>query len=145
MQPGKQSIGHPIDLASGVLHSEHLDAFIPGRVDLVWERRYSTSLLDGRPGPLGPGWSTRYFATLLRTPAGFELATHEGGLVVFDDAAGDIERGRVLRDLGTFQGLQRRGSRNVLTRWSPDTGAIDRYVFAVMPVGAVSFRAASRT
>jgi RHS repeat-associated protein len=136
--PGKHSVGHPVDLASGVLHSEHQDVFIPGQVDLDWERRYSTSLLDGPSGPLGSGWTTRYFATLMRTPSGFELITPEGGHDFFDDPAGSVDHGGVIRNVGSFQELRQTGNRYVLTRWNVDTGAIDRYVFALRPIGEAS-------
>src|SRR5262249_42123066 len=67
MKKGQQTVGHPVDVASGTVYSTHKDIDIPGKVDLTWERYYTTALLDLPSTPLGSGWTTRYFCTLTYT------------------------------------------------------------------------------
>src|SRR5262245_48560563 len=103
MKAGQRSAGHPIDVATGVVYARHEDVSIFGMVDLVWERRYTTALLGVPPGALGPGWTTRQFATLVRDPKQFLFFAPEGYVEVFADPEGKVERGEVVRNLGTFQ------------------------------------------
>jgi RHS repeat-associated protein len=48
--------GHPVDVATGRLFTDHVDFELPGPLPLVFERVYSSSL-SWRNGPLGYGWS----------------------------------------------------------------------------------------
>src|SRR5690348_11032251 len=89
-----------VDLATGNVHLEYEIAPIPGKLDLIWERRYSGTLL-GRPmGFLGPGWTCRYEATLTRQPDGFEFVTPAGAVEWLPDEGGAVERGETIRHLG---------------------------------------------
>ena len=67
-----------VDIASGTMSLSRHDVEIPGRVPLLWDRRYATSLLTRPPSPLGQGWFCGYFSTLLRTDTGFSLVTADG-------------------------------------------------------------------
>lgn len=50
--------GHPIDIATGKVFTEHTDFELPGPIPLQWERVYfSTSTYQG---PLGYGWHHSY-------------------------------------------------------------------------------------
>jgi RHS repeat-associated protein len=129
MRLGRTTVGHPVDVASGTVYSTHADIAVPGKVELVWQRRYSTALLDLPPGSLGPGWTTSYFATLTREQAGFRFFTPEGDLDWFADPSGAIERGAIVRNLSTFQELQKVGSHFIVTRWDQQIHSIERYVF----------------
>jgi hypothetical protein len=100
----------PVDVASGALHREYRELFIPDPFALVWARRYSTATLLTPEGPLGYGWTTEYFASLTPTPGGFELRTPHGGTETFTDAAGVVAAGGRIRNLGTFKELFRRGA-----------------------------------
>ena len=60
MLSGKVSVGHPVDVATGTVYSTYKDISIPGKVELTWERRYTTALLDIPQTPLGPGWTNRW-------------------------------------------------------------------------------------
>jgi RHS repeat-associated protein len=129
MQQGTKTAGHPVNVATGTVYSTHEDISIPGKVDLVWERRYSTALLDKSPSPLGPGWTTRYFAALTKAEGEFQFLAPEGEVEIFADPGNTVERGGVVRNLGTFQELAKRKNEYVVTRWDVETGEIERYVF----------------
>ena len=61
--------GHPVDVATGKVLTEHVDFDLPGPIPLRWERVwYSTSI---HRGPLGYGWHHAYDAALL--PVGSDL------------------------------------------------------------------------
>ncbi len=129
MSAGNHSVGHPVDVASGTVYSTHRDYTIPGRVELIWERHYSTALLDSPAGPLGPGWTTRYFATLTRLPGEYQFVTPNGDLETFSDPGGEVERGGTIRNLGTFQELMKSNGRYVVVRWDVESGNVERYFF----------------
>ena len=129
MLQGKKVIGHPVDVATGTVYSTHEDISIPGKVDLTWERRYSTALLEMPPSPLGHGWTTRYFATLTQSKGEFQFITPEGEIEIFADPEGTVDRGGSVRNLGTFQELAKQDERYIVTLWDVDTGEIERYVF----------------
>jgi len=135
LKTGSNSVGHPIDVATGVDYSDYEDITISGKVNLTWERCYSTALLDTPPSPLGPGWTNRYFSTLTHEDDKFLFVTSEGDLEVFDNADGTIEQGGVIRNLGSFLELTKRGDSYVITEWNVASGDIKRYVFKGGPKG----------
>src|SRR5512132_3924967 len=101
MSSGQRSIGHPVNVATGSVYSMHQDYVIVGKMDLVWERRYSTTLLEAPTGAFGPGWTTRYFATLTYAKGEYRLLTPEGESELFVDHEGQLDRGAIVRNLGT--------------------------------------------
>jgi len=129
MKTGRVSVGHPVDVAKGTVYSTHKDISIPGKVDLIWERRYSTALLSSPPSPLGPGWTTRYFSGLSYADGEYRFVTPDGELEIFADPNGEVERGKVIRNFGTFQEITCSGSRYIITQWDVDSGEIERFVF----------------
>lgn len=129
MSSGKKSVGHPIDVATGVMYSTHEDCAFPGKVAMAWERRYSTSLLNSSPGPLGIGWTAKYFATLTRSPGEYRFVSLEGDIETFADPVGQVERGGVVRHLATNIELTKSNGRYVLTHWNNQTDLVERYVF----------------
>jgi RHS repeat-associated protein len=129
MLQGKKAIGHPVDVASGILYSTHEDISIPGKVALTWQRRYSTALLNNPATPLGLGWTCRYFATLTMDDEVYRLISPEGEAEFFADPEGKVANGDIIRNIGTFQEMTKTGSRYIVTRWDVDTGKVERYVF----------------
>jgi RHS repeat-associated protein len=77
---GRISVGHPVDVASGVVFTASHDFVLPGPRKTVWERFYATSWLGSTC--LGIGWRHNFELTLTRTATGFEL-THEDGIIPF--------------------------------------------------------------
>src|SRR3712207_4490447 len=128
MRHGRAAVGHPVDVASGTVYLTRDDIGISGKLDLVWERRYSTSLLDS-PGALGPGWLAPRVAALTQAGEEFLFVMPEGGTEIFADPFGIVERGGVVRRRGSFEELRRWGNRYVVTRWDVDSGRVDRCVF----------------
>src|SRR5262245_56247632 len=133
MKTGQRSISHPVNVATGVVYSAHQDYVVRGKVDIVWERLYSTTLAGTFAGSLGPGWTTRYFATLTCSNAAYSFLTPEGEPESFVDTSGELARGGRIVNLGTFEELSKEGDRYVVTRWNVDSGQVDRYLF---PQGA---------
>src|SRR5262249_39630962 len=102
MRAGQTLVGHPVNVATGTVYSTHQDISLPAKVAWVWQRRYSPALLSGpAPGPLGLGWTTPYFASLTCGHGEFRFMTPEGDIELFTDPEGQLERGGVLRNLGT--------------------------------------------
>jgi RHS repeat-associated protein len=137
MSSGKKSVGHPIDVATGVMFSTHEDCSLPGKVALTWERRYSTSLLHRAASPLGIGWTARYFATLTRAAGEYRFVTLEGDVETFADPEGVVERGGVVRHLATSIELTKANGRYVLTHWNNAADLVERYVFLEGRAGEV--------
>lgn len=129
---GKVSVGHPVDVATGTLTHDFEDCVLPGRMPLVFARRYSSAMPERLDGLFGPGWSSPFQMYLRRDLDGYHLLSEDGEtLIPFDDFAGRVEQGRTVRNLGMFHELRRDGQRYVVTRWNPDTQEVVRYVFAV--------------
>jgi len=131
MLTGRVSVGHPVDIATGIVYSTYEDISIPGKVDLTWERLYTTPILDMPPTPLGPGWTNRYFSTLKydEEKKEFQFFAPEGYIETFADPDGKIEQGETIRNLGTFQELYKREDRYIIAQWDVETGEVERYVF----------------
>src|SRR4051812_43981968 len=91
-----------IDIASGNLSIEFTDLSVPGKVPLVWTRRYSGASVAGLPGALGRGWTHRYAATLTRIPGGFEFVTPAGATEWLADPDGKVEGGGLVRNPTAF-------------------------------------------
>jgi len=126
---GRVVAGHPVDVASGVLFNTWEDVQIPGRMDLVWERRYSTGLLDQPPTVLGPGWRVNYLSTLQEEHDGYRFISPEGDEILFQAQPHTLESGVVVRDLGTFTELSWDAGRFLVTRWDPEWHDAERFAF----------------
>ncbi|MBK9578118.1 MAG: hypothetical protein IPO40_13665 [Fibrobacteres bacterium] len=50
--------GHPVDIASGKVTTEHIDFAFPGPIPFEWKRWYSSA--SSYDGPLGVGWHHPY-------------------------------------------------------------------------------------
>lgn len=130
MRAGQTSVGHPVDVASGIVYSNTEDLSIVGRYDLTWDRRYSSIPSGDVPvTPLGRCWTSRYFSTLTLDGDSIRLYSPDGGSVSFDNSSKQLERGESLRDFGTFQELSLNENEYVLTRWSANSGEITRLIF----------------
>ncbi|MDO8334625.1 MAG: RHS repeat-associated core domain-containing protein [Nitrosomonas sp.] len=120
----------PIDIASGKVELDFEDISIPGKVDLIWERSYSTGLLDRTPSLLGKGWTSRYFATLTHKTEGFEFVTPQGTVEFFADFEGSVDRGSRVINFGSFLEIFKQTDRYIIQSWDVETGEIQRYCFA---------------
>lgn len=138
---GRVAVGHPVDVASGTLFHDFQDRILPGRMPLVFGRRYS-SALSARAGELpdgmfGPGWASPFEMRILRDLEGYRMVAEDGeGEVAFEDFAGLVDRGATLRNPGAFAELRREGDHLVVTRWDPEGGEVVRLFFAIGRDGA---------
>jgi RHS repeat-associated protein len=128
MKRGGNSVGHPVDVASGTLYSTYKDFSLDGSFELFWDRYYSTGLREAQ-GPFGPGWACSLFLTLTRDDAGYAMRDGDGSTVEFEDPKGEVEKGGVIRNLAVFHEIAKRGVDYVVTRWSPDSVDVERLVF----------------
>ena len=125
---GTIQIGHPVDVSSGVVYDTLLDAHVPGKFALSWERNYNSARHTIQKG-LGLGWAVGdYFSFLRKEPAGYLLSTGSDE-TFFEDAESLVDQGGFSRRLGTFQELTREGDRYVVTRWDTESGEVLRFVF----------------
>jgi RHS repeat-associated protein len=120
----------PIDIATGTVYLECEDVFIPGKVELAWDRQYNTALLE-RPGnPLGRGWTSRYFATLIQRSGEYEFFTPKGAAETFSDPDGTVEHGGIVRNFGAFLEIFKSCNRYIVQSWDVESDEIWRYCFA---------------
>lgn len=122
-----------VDVASGALHGAIDDISLPGKVALVWDRRYQ-SLGHERGSHFGPGWSSRYDVTLTRSTSGLVLAGPGTTVEAMHDPHGLVDYGQIVRSLGAFLEVVRRGEYYVVQRWDVETGDVSRFVFARGPL-----------
>ena len=73
--------GHPVDVCSGKVFTDHVDFELPGPIPLKWERTwYSTSVYDG---PLGHGWHHSYDMKLSEDIWAVAVVMEDGRPVAF--------------------------------------------------------------
>ena len=120
----------PIDIASGVVKLDYQDVAIPGKLGLIWNRHYSTALLDRSPTPLGRGWTCRYYSTLTISARHFVFESGEGAREIVFDEDDVVSGGGVARNLSAFLEVFRRGAGYVVQSWDVDTDEVRRYCFA---------------
>src|ERR1700736_6131439 len=114
----------PIDIATGKVELGIDDVSIPGKVNLTWDRYYSTALLRGKTTLLGRGWTSSYCATLTQKSDGFEFITPQGASEFFADPEGLVERdGRVIH-FGEFLEVFKDSGRYVVQSWDVESGEI---------------------
>ena len=109
--------GHPVDVASGKMFTDHIDFSLPGPLPLVWERVwYSTSVYNG---PLGHGWHHSYDVKLCEVDNAVAVRMADGRSIAFpslkngETSFDRQERMTLIRDvqgyaLDTSEGLRYR-------------------------------------
>jgi RHS repeat-associated protein len=75
--------GHPVDVASGKVMTEFVDAALPGPLPLRIERIYSSAFAS-RSGPLGYGWSFSLNQAIWRERGKVVLLSEDGREIEFD-------------------------------------------------------------
>src|SRR6266545_3229672 len=117
----------PVDIASGAVELNFDDISIPGKLGIVWDRRYSTAFLDRPATPLGKAWTNRYFATLTQKSDGFEFITATGVAEFLADAEGLVEGGGRAYNFGAFLEVFREFQHYIVQNWDVETGEVWRY------------------
>jgi RHS repeat-associated protein len=131
MRSGKVKVGHPVDVATGVLFQEAEDFFLSGRVPLPFRRRYSTALLTGAAGMFGRGWFSPFEMHVRESIDGCYLLGSDGETQIdFEEPASASAGGDgITRNLGAFHELTRKGPDILVTSWSPGNDEVVRYIF----------------
>lgn len=76
---GRQSVGHPVDVASGVMFNDLTDCWMPGALPLAFRRFYSTALLgDQIPFTVAPGWRHNFELELKQDLEGYTFTDEKG-------------------------------------------------------------------
>lgn len=135
---GRVAVGHPVDVASGVMFRASDDFRVPGRMELAFVRHYSTAMLDEPAGPLGPGWTHDLLLTLTATPDGFVFRGRGGTATFFERTPENFGDGRPLYAFGAFSELAWERGTFVVTVWDPDRHDAERFVFAPGAAGTPS-------
>jgi RHS repeat-associated protein len=107
-----------------------VDFVLPGKLPLRWRRHYDTARLPDGGSNLGFGWTHDYAAALIQTEGGYRFQMPEGGEAFFADPGNEIRRSGAVADPGNFQELTFRAGSLAVTRWDPDTHAVQRLTFA---------------
>lgn len=129
-RPGRVSVGHPVDVATGTLFHDFQDLELPGKAPLIFARRYSSALAGEGDGMFGPGWTSPFEVRLMRDLDGYRMVDEDGETeVCFDDPRDLVADGGTVRDLGAFCELRQEGALFVVTRWSPAGEDVTRYLF----------------
>jgi RHS repeat-associated protein len=128
---GARSVGHPIDVATGVVTTDATDFLLPSPCRLNLVRHYSTEMPERQGAPFGPGWCCEYEVTLRHDLEGYVLTTPSGGAVTFDEADRLPGSLLVIENHGAFHELRREGAWWIAARW--DDGVAVRYWFRDAP------------
>jgi YD repeat-containing protein len=110
---GRQSVGHPVDVASGVMFNELTDCWLPGALPLSLRRFYSTALLGERtPFTIAPGWRHNFELELKEDLEGYTFTDEKGNKQPLPD------RRDLLRQTGKLvvpsAGIELRGAGDVI-------------------------------
>ena len=129
-QLGRCAVGHPVDVATGTLFEQFEDFVLPGQIPLVFTRRYSSALVHYDQGMFGPSWSSPFEMRLGRDLEGFRLIDADGeSSIIFDDPDNVLDDGAVIRNVGSFSELRKRGRTYIVTRWDTNRDTVAEYVF----------------
>ena len=83
---GRQAVGHPVDVASGVMFNELTDCWLPGTLPLSFRRFYSTALLaDRAPFVIAPGWRHNFELELKQDLEGYTFTDEKGNKQALPD------------------------------------------------------------
>ena len=132
---GHVSVGHPVDVASGIFYTVAHDVVLPGLLPLVWRRFYSTALLQNEGSTLGPGWMHGFDHRLERTTFGFLLFADDGGQIAFHDSQHTTDNGRIVCNAAALMDIRREGDRYAIYQWQhygqAGAGDIQKLMFRV--------------
>lgn len=126
---GRSTVGHPVDVATGIVTLEHCDINVPCRIALTWTRYYSTERVTDPSSPFGVGWRTEYSAALIRDIDGYRFIGPKGNHVSFNISADELERGKKIINYGAYCELFKRDDDYVVSQWDIGSSLIVRYVF----------------
>jgi RHS repeat-associated protein len=102
--PGRVTVGHPVDVASGVVFTAWADFEIGGALGFEWLRSYTSA--GEAVSALGRGWQSPFFASLEQTPGGIAYRHEDGSALL----AADPATGRRINSSHKLELLERGGN-----------------------------------
>ena len=105
---GKVSVGHPVDVATGTLTHDFEDHVLPGRMALIFARRYSSQMPLHADSVFGAGWSSPFQMYLEDGVAATHEAWrkgHEQGIAIQSNGFFEVPIGRDVGLAGGQNGL----------------------------------------
>jgi RHS repeat-associated protein len=129
MTVGRVSVGHPIDVGSGVQFTACEDVEIGGHFPIIWRRFYSTALLKSPKSIHGPGWVVNYSMRLEIEDKQFKFYGHDGIEAVFDMTSWDGKSG--VFDFGQSMELRKVKDRVVIYHWHDWQTEVHKFIFTI--------------
>jgi RHS repeat-associated protein len=126
---GRMAAGHPVDVATGVMFNSSDDLQIPGRMELLFQRHYSTAMLPWAAMAFGPGWRHSFEMNVLVHSDAVFFSTPTGQIIRFDVALEHAVDGRLAFNGGAFSELLLHDRHLVLRQWNPDEHDMRDHVF----------------
>ncbi len=144
--PGRASVGHPVDVASGAVFTVGHDFDLRGTMRLLWRRYYSTD--SDAQTVLGPRWTTPFLMTLETLPEGWRLIADTGASILFERPERALEVGQRVRNLAANMELWRRADGYTVVHWHPGEASLAIWHFwgteGVLPLVAIENEAGHR-
>ncbi len=127
MNTGRVSVGHPVDVASGMVFTICEDFVLTGTYDLIWRRNYSND--SPVHSWLGRGWTVPYFMKMDHIPEGYLLTSEDGSPILFQTPDRDLDVGETNVNLVSNMMLRNEGSHFSILHWHHEEGEVERYCF----------------
>jgi RHS repeat-associated protein len=134
---GHRAVGHPVDVATGVLFTAAREADVRGAMALKFRRFYSTALLVRPSSPLGLGWTSSLFQKLYQDLDGYRLTGEEGGIVAFDSPVAQFGGVPVSVNVAACMELTLADAEAIITHWHYASANVVQYVFGI-PAGSTA-------
>lgn len=127
MSVGRVAVGHPVDVASGVVFTAGHDFDLPGLQPLAWRRFYvSNSVINAW---LGRGWTVPYFMRLSALKDSFRLIDEEGGEVLFPIPPAQDAAGGTVTNFAANMELRPESDHFVVIHWHYDNETVEKFGF----------------
>lgn len=124
---GRVAVGHPVDVASGVVFTVAHDFEIPGTFPLLWRRHYATD--SAANTILGPRWTTPYLMSLEVRPDGWLLTEESGVAILFARPSTALEVGDRVVNLNANMELWREAAGFVISHWHHGSSDLEIWRF----------------
>ncbi|WP_169333049.1 RHS repeat-associated core domain-containing protein [Thiolinea disciformis] len=121
---GYVSVGHPVNIATGVLYHDFEDITLQGRINLILPRRYS-SALGNKKGFFGLGWHCALDRKITRDLDGYSLTDISGETEIFFNTTHyQLQQGHTAYNLGSYHALSLHNNELCVTSWDVEKGSV---------------------
>lgn len=143
---GRTTVGHPVDVASGVVFTAAHDFDLPGTMRLLWRRTYAAD--SAARTVLGPCWTAVFLMTLEVREDGWLLIADNGSAILFERPEQPLEVGRKLLNAGAHMELWRRPDGYTIVHWHHGEADLEVWNFSgvqdVLPLTSIENAAGHR-